>query len=56
MLNDKELDIVTGGGDMQFAMINLQSLVSARSTMLTLITNMMQSTGDAAKTIASNCK
>jgi hypothetical protein len=58
-LNEKDLDAVCGGiisGNNQMSMLNLQSLVSQRSTLIQLVTNMMQSTNDTAKTIAGNMK
>jgi hypothetical protein len=64
ILNDLELDAVCGGGfdlvnsglqtTSEMSMISLQSLVSQRSTMLQLVTNMMSSMGNAQKAVASN--
>ena len=70
VLSDKELNAVVGGMSVfgrssgfgsasvgsgsELSMINLQSVVSNRATVLQLTTGLMQAVNDATKTIAGN--
>ena len=53
-----ELNNVNGGdrSGADISMMQLQSLVSSRNTMLQLVTNMMGSINDGMKAVAGNVK
>jgi hypothetical protein len=66
LLSENELDAVSGGGGFfgggshlvgsgtELSMISLQSLISQRSTLMQLTTDMMNSMNDGMKTVAGN--